>query len=690
MGMTAATVPAVRVRQRLPVVGGVLFAVGFGLAVWGLAAYASVGWPGGAWSVSADFATLATWLVSGVITATARPRSPFGWLLLGGGLCLAVGGALSGQAAADAASGRLQDAAWLGWVGNWIFFPHLAAAAVIYLVFPDGLFPDARIRESRWRIWAAVAVVADLLGMVLLALTPGRLATSGPLTRVDNPIGGTALAADAFPVAVVGLNIAFIAGLVAVWRRRQGSPATMRQLLTLVFVLAVVNLGVGLLVINPPGDWVYTVTVPVTVGLTGTICAGIMWGDLWDVRRTVGRVLVFLILSAFIVGAFVAIVAVAQALIGNQLIGVAVAGLLVCLAFAPVQAWLRARMERALYGRRRDPYGVLSEFGAVLESAGEPADGLQRLVEMVASDLRLPGVTIELGALSGAPAASTGVADAGGGERFPIRYQGDPVGALVVAHRSGEAHLAAADRRLLRDLARQAGAAAHGLALTATLRRHRAELVAVREGERRRLRRDLHDGMASGLTAVGLTAEVAEDALPNDPLRSARALGQVRAGVATLLADLRRVIDGLGPSMLADLGLRDAVAVAASQLSTGTPAITVDIAEDLPDVSSAIEEATFWIITEALHNVIRHAQAEHCRVSITSEITSDSARLRVVVDDDGTGLPERPRDGVGLDSIRLRAEHAGGHATIDAHSPRGTRVVADFPLTDVIGKGAVG
>lgn len=671
-------VAAARIETRLHALVGLIIAVGSALTVWGLIAYGSAYWPGGAWSIAADFVTIATWLVSGAITATARPRGAFGWLLLGGGLFLAVGGALSGQAADAAASGRFTEAAWLGWIGNWIFFPHLAAAAVIYLLFPDGLFADGRLRDSRWRNWAILAIVADLIGMALIALTPGRLATSGPLARVDNPIGGTHLAADVFPIAVIGLNIAFIAGLVALWRRRT-SQAPSRPLLTLVFVLAIVNLAVGLLVIDPPGVWVYTVTVPVTVGLTGAICVGIVWGDLWDVRRTVGRLLVFLVLSGFIIAAFVGVVAVAQALIGNQLIGAAVAALLVCLAFAPAQAWLRARIEQALYGRRSDPYGVLSEFGAVLESAGEPADGLQRLVELVASDLRLPGVAIELDTVANAPVASTGQVDPVGVERFPIRYQGESVGVLVVTRRGGQTQLGAADRRLLVDLARQAGAAAHGMALNAAVRRHRAELVAVRERERERLRRDLHDGMASGLTAVGLTTEVAEDSLPADPVRSACLLREVRAGVAALLADLRRVIDGLGPSMLADLGLPDALGAVARRSSTDALPMVLDIADDLPDLSPAIEQAAFWIVSEAVHNVIRHSRATQCRVSITC----GPARLRVVVEDNGVGLPDRPRDGVGLDSIRLRADEVGGHASINARRPSGTIVVANFPLDTI-------
>ena len=125
------------------------------------------------------------------------------------------------------------------------------------------------------------------------------------------------------------------------------------------------------------------------------------------------------------------------------------------------------------------------------------------------------------------------------------------------------------------------------------------------------------------------------------------------------------------------MGCPSAIAAVAHRSSSVALPVALEVDDDLPDVSPAVEEATFWIVTEALHNVVRHAQADNCRVSIAG----DQTRLRIVVDDDGIGLPERSSDGVGLDSIRLRAEEVGGYAVIESGGLGGTRVVAELPLT---------
>lgn len=640
-----------------------------GLAV---AGYAVAGWPGGRWVIVASAVTVLTWLISGAVTAYVRPALPFGWLLLAGGLLLAISGALSAYAGVAELAGRSTEAAWVGWVGGWIFFPHLAAMVLVYLLFPAGRLPS-----RRWRAWPIVTVAACVSAALLVALTPGPLATDGPLATVSNPVGGVATASALLPVSIAAVNLTFLVGLVALRRRIRAVDPGLRPLIRLVFWLGTGNLLIGAVLVAAPADWAQALGVPGTLFLTAAICAGLIWGRLWDVRRTVGRVIMHLVLTAIVVAVFVGTVTASGLLFGNNAVGIAIAALAVCLILAPLQHAVRSVLERMLYGRRRHPYEVLSALGSALETAGEPAEGLQRLTELVASSLRLPWVSVELSAVGFEPVAHTGDPSTESGLRLPLQYQGSELGALVVGYRPGETDFAAPDRRLLEDLSRQAGAAAHGISLTAALRQHRADLVAVREEERRRLRRDLHDGVASTLTAVGLKTEVAADLLPGQPERSGQLLADARAGVAIAMTDLRRVIDDLGPATLADLGLDSAINLLGREFTTDTLTVTTYTEGATDDLPLAIESAAFWIATEALHNVSRHAHATRCAVTI--DTATDAMRL--TVSDNGTGIADPTASGLGLASMRRRVEEVGGSFWVGPRRPAGTTITATFPIT---------
>lgn len=636
-----------------------------------LAGFASTGWPGGRAVVLTTAVTVVSWLVSGAATAYVRPELPFGWILLAGGIVLAISGALTAWAGVAQSAERSTEAAWIGWVGGWTFFPHLGAMAMVYLLFPDGRLPS-----PRWRAWPIVAVAACLSAAVLVALTPGPLSTDGPLATVSNPVGGVA-AATLLPFAVAAINLTLFVGLVALRRRMRVVESGLRPLQRLIFWLGVGNLLIGGLLVAAPAAWAFTLGVPSTLLLTAAICIGLISGQLWDVRRTVGRVITYLVLTAIVVAVFVGTVTASSVVFSSDAVGNAIAALIVCLIFAPLQHAVRNVIERMLYGRRRHPYEVLSALGSALETAGEPDEGLQRLTELAASNLQLPWVAVELSAIGLEPIAHAGGPATGSVLRLPLRYQGGDLGALIVAYRAGETDFAASDRRLLEDLARQAGAAAHGISLTTALRRHRADLVAVREEERRRLRRDLHDGIASTLTAVGLKTEVAVDLLPGHPERSRLLLADARAGVAMAMTDLRRVIDDLGPATLADLGLISAINLLGREFTTDALMVTTHREGATDDLPLAIESAAFWIATEALHNVSRHSHATRCAVSI--DAASDAIRL--TVSDNGAGITGRTVSGLGLASMRRRAEEVGGSFTVGPRGPAGTMITATFPLT---------
>ena len=220
------------------------------------------------------------------------------------------------------------------------------------------------------------------------------------------------------------------------------------------------------------------------------------------------------------------------------------------------------------------------------------------------------------------------------------------MGRLVLGIRSGERGFRADEQGLLEDLARQAGAAIHALRLRDDLARSHERLVFAREEERRRLRRDLHDGLGPTLAAIGMRAEASAETLDSDPATAHRLLEELGAEVRAALADIRRLVDGLRPPALDELGLLGAIEQQAGRLeggggpAAGTRIVVDRPAAPLPELPAAVEVAAFRIAVEALTNVIRHSGARTCQVRIRA-----GDDLTIEVDDDGRGLPPRPADG---------------------------------------------
>jgi signal transduction histidine kinase len=218
----------------------------------------------------------------------------------------------------------------------------------------------------------------------------------------------------------------------------------------------------------------------------------------------------------------------------------------------------------------------------------------------------------------------------------------------------------------------------HAARLTADLRRARGRLVAAREEERRRLRRDLHDGLGPALAAQTLKVGAARSLLRRDPDAADARLAELEGDLAAALADVRRLVYGLRPPALDDLGLIAAIREGAAQYAgPGAPRVAVEAPDRLPPLPAAVEVAAYRIVQEALANVVRHADARTCRVRLTTEADA----LVVEVLDDGVGVPFDRHVGVGLVSMRERAAELGGACTVEAQPGGGTRVVAWLPLT---------
>jgi signal transduction histidine kinase len=210
------------------------------------------------------------------------------------------------------------------------------------------------------------------------------------------------------------------------------------------------------------------------------------------------------------------------------------------------------------------------------------------------------------------------------------------------------------------------------------LARSRGRIVAAREEERRRLRRDLHDGLGPTLAAVGLKLDLARERAASDSSGLGPLLDEIRTDVRSVISDVRRLARELRPPTLDSLGLAGAIAQQAAVLGGGAgPSIVVEVDEPLPVLPAAIEVVAYRIATEAMTNTVRHAAAESCVV----RLAIDPDGLVVEVSDDGRGLDPGASTGVGLRSIDERAAEVGGEVDLLVRPGGGTIVRARLPLS---------
>lgn len=410
-----------------------------------------------------------------------------------------------------------------------------------------------------------------------------------------------------------------------------------------------------------------------------TISFAVLRYRLWDIDILINRTLVYAALTTSVVGLYVGVVTYLGALFrsdGNLAISLVATGLVAILA-QPWHAVLQRSVNRLLYGQRDEPYMVITRLSRRLESALAPEAVLPAIVETVAQALKLPyaaifwkqGETMELAASYGRP----------GGEAMslPLVYQAETIGQLQLAPRAPGDAFTPADVRLLSELARQASLAAHAVRLATDLQKARAHLVLAREEERRRLRRDLHDGIGPTLASLAQRIDTAGHLAPRDPQAAVLLLATLKTQVKATIADVRRVVYALRPPVLDELGLVSAIREHALQIQETTGLdVSVDAPADLPPLPAAVEVAVYRIALEALTNVARHASARHCHVRLD---LADPGWLGLVIHDDGRGLPPDYRAGVGMVAMRERAAELGGACTING-APGGTCVQIRLPL----------
>jgi signal transduction histidine kinase len=348
----------------------------------------------------------------------------------------------------------------------------------------------------------------------------------------------------------------------------------------------------------------------------------------------------------------------------------------VALLFQPLRSWLQRGVNRLLYGERDEPYRVVTRLSQRVESSLAHETILPTIVETVAHALKLPYAAIALRAGNEQVIAATYGTANGGALRLPLMYQEEPIGQLILSPRAPGDIWTSADRRLLDELARQAGMAVHAVQLTADLQRSRERLVLAREEERRRLRRDLHDGLGPTLGNLTLQLDAVDDLIDSDPLAAHELVVKVKRQTQLAIGEIRRLVDDLRPPALDELGLATALREQAAHYNQlGALLVEVDAPDTLPSLPAAVEVAAYRIAVEGLRNVARHAEARDCAIRLRLD---DGLTIEIV--DGGKGVTAQVRPGVGIDSMRERAAELGGTCTVEPGTQGGVRVFARLPL----------
>jgi signal transduction histidine kinase len=614
---------------------------------------------------------LAAWLVVGLVDAVAgatlvnrlgHRRLAVCLIAVGAAALLLVVLATSADSADSIRSARLRQ---LSENGSWV--QPLAVGALVALV-PWELAPTDRRRRYETVWWATAALMVVIaVGTALGARSPGP----------DIVDAATALVAASATVATIRLAVIW-------WRIRCDGDDPLFGWLTAGSIVAWVAVVPESLDLAPnfPGDGVLGPAL--LIATLPLLVAGVIVRAMRERRgrfHGVARdVISWLVLSGAILLVYTAAVAgIGQFTGGAGRTWLLVATTaLVAVTVEPARRRVQRQVSQLVWGQRDDPLEVIREVvGHVGADSAEEL--LPALAESLRRELRLDRVAIDALTDAGWQQAATAGADSTPHERVVELVQhGEPIGRLMIGWEDGPG-LRSRDESLLADLAGPLALALGWMRITDELRQSSIAVVTAREEERRRLRRDLHDGLGPALTGVSLGVRAAMRKLERNAGASSVAdsrelLSRTADQVDALVVEVKRIVRDLRPTALDQLGLIGAIAAFARRFEDD-----VDFDLAMPDapiqLPAAVEVAVYRIVTEAVNNVVRHAQASHCWLNLS---VGDKVDLDVI--DDGVGIADGAATGVGWAAMGERVVELGGRLQVVRRVPSGTKVSVQIPV----------
>jgi signal transduction histidine kinase len=642
----------------------------------------------GNWVAVAQALPFLTFPIVGAVLALKRPSNPLGWLMLAIGFVWVLPFELYADYALHVRRGAVPGGAYALAIAGPGWVPFIGLSGFMLLLFPDGHVPSPR---WRWLAWGC-GVGLSLLFLVIL-FSPGRFTESG-YPHVRNPLGVEALRPFFGPalalVASAPLIVLGGAAAVVVRMRRSRDDVERHQLRWLAWTAAVIAV-LYLLAFVPNAflsvGWANAfgnvavfafALIPVTIGIA------VLRYRLYDIDVVIRKTVIVAAIAVFFTVVYVAIVGGIGALVQAHSTTVLsfVAAAVVAALFQPVLGASRRIADRMVYGRRATPYEVLAAFGGRLGEAYATEDVLGRMAQILASGggATTAGVWLRVGGEL-RPAAvwppdrhdvaplrvrDDAVAGPIEGSSVEVRDAGELLGALSVTMPANDP-MTAEKRKLVLDLASQAGLVLRNVRLVEELRASQRRLVAAQDEERRRLERNIHDGAQQQLVALAVKARLARSLVGRDDEKTGEMLDQIGAETQDALEDLRDLARGIYPPLLADKGL-----VAALEAQARKAPVPVEISPDgIGRYPQEVEAAVYFSVLEALQNTAKYANASRVAVRLAQE----DGYLAFEVRDDGGGFdPGAHGYGTGLQGIADRLAALDGAFDVRSAPGSGTNV----------------
>ena len=690
----------------------------FAWAVWGLTLALAVAWPflseaakldGDVWAYALFGLGVIGYATVGALITSRQPGNRIGLLLAGIGLAVAL--AQAGGAYATLALDQGVDLPFpraAAWMGQTALALMLVPIPLIFLLFPTGKVPGPRWRPLLWVLLAATAVV--VLGVALL---PGAMTTgfTDLDTAVNNPVGLPSSWKPLVDVAtgLAGAAVVFgaflcVLSLIVRFRRAEGDERQQIRWLLYVGAVAAAIPVVGLLASgirdlagvqvteddDPIGNIGFLLFFgAILLGIPAACGISILRYRLYDLDVVVKKTVVFGALALFISAVYLVAVFVFGSVVTDQASSTVsfAAGAAAAVAFQPLRALARRLADRIVYGGRATPYEVLSEFSDRLADTYSTDDVLPRMASLLGTSTGATEARVWLllgGVLSPAAAWPQELTPASSlpmvgqelpempGDAYPVRHQGDVLGAFTLAMPSNDP-MNPAKARLVDHLAAQAGLVLRNVRLLEELRASRRRIVEAQDERAKKLERDIHDGAQQQLIALTVKLRLTQGLVRKDVAKAEGMLADLQSETQGALEDLRDLARGIYPPLLADKGLGAALEAQARRAAVPT---TVE-SDGIGRYPQEVESAVYFCTLEALNNVAKYAEASRAEISLTQL----DGRLMFTVTDDGVGFDADTKAyGTGLQGMRDRLDAIAGKLAVESAPGHGTTITGAVPI----------